>query len=376
METTEFEFIPQHDFFAELNFDLLDDQRFHGHIITCVTRLRKAQSCVVGVVYEAVQRGLPEADGCLTGREYFNKLGVSQSLYEAGMAIGKGIKDLDTIKHYFLNGQIQWTKLREVYRFISEDKQEWWLEQMSELSRAELKELLYVLGYKPRPLPKKDHELTSLKVKNSIRKMFVREFERACRADASIRTHTAFLAKLLACWRQIPKEQEKPLSPVTKESEDLKLEMLMSKAFEASMSQVERALERAKGDWSKLDIPRTIPKAVKEYVSAATSHLCAVPGCTCKIDKFHHLNRYSAYALHSPNWIRGLCNKHAALLDSGKVKQKDLGLPSPFDPKAAAIIDDLCRKKRLEAKKRKSLFTDGQTIQRRDGGKTVPGYGT
>ena len=375
MQKQEFDFIPQHNFFGEKNFNEFNDEKLHGHIITCASRLRKAQSCVVGVVYEAVNRGLPEADGCLTGREYFNKLGVSQYLYEAGMTIGKHVQKLEIIKHYFLNGQIQWTKLREVYRFIEEDKQEWWLEQMSMLSRSELKELLYVLGHKPRPIPKRDLEITSLKVENSIRKLFIREFEIASKSDPSIKTHTTFLSKLLSCWRKSSKVQIEPASPKTKDPEGVKLTALMSKAFEASMSQVERALERAKGDWSKLDIPRTIPKAVKEYVSAATGHLCAVPGCSCKIDKYHHLNRYSAYTLHSPNWIRGLCDKHAGLLDSGQVKQKDLGLPSPFDPKAAAIIDELCRNKRMEAKKSKVLFTDGRPSKESDEFKTIPGYG-
>ena len=356
------EFIRQHSFFPDMNFNNYDDPNLHGHLIKCARRLRKSQSCVVGLVYEAVQRGLPEADGCRTGREYFNKLGLSQSLYDAGMFIGKHIRGLELIKYYFMNGQIEWTKLRTVCRFIKKSNQEWWLQQLAELTRSELEKLLMSMGHKKPTRLKKDTELGTLRILNSMKKKFKREFEVASKADSSIKSQTIFLERLLSCWKEASSHsRQRPKSAPKSDIEEERLSTLLSNAFEASMLQLKRGLKRAKGDWAKIQIPREIPRPVKEYVRAATANLCAASGCTCKIDVFHHLDRYGLFPFHFPRSIAGLCKAHSGLIDCGKVSQESLGLPSPFDPKGAKNIDEMCRSKRLEAKRKRPLEKDDWT---------------
>ena len=381
MQIEELDFIRQHNYFKDKNFREIDAPELHKHLIKCSSRLRRAQNCVVGLVYEAVQRKLYEADGCLTGREYFNKLGITKHIYQAGMYIGRQIENLPIIKYFFMNGQIEWTKLKLVCRFIKEDDQKWWLEQISELSRSDLDKLLIAKGYKFTPSEKPPEALTTLRVQNRVRKQFIREFREAAENNSCIKNHTMFLAKLISCWRQLQKEEKAEVCKTQDNNdecddtkmEQVKLDALLLKAFEASIRQVQRALERVNGDWSKIQIPRSIPNHVKEYVLAATSGLCSVPGCNCRVEIFHHLDRFAQLKFHSPRLIAGLCDGHAGLIDSGKVSQESLGLPAPNDPKAARQIDEIHRKIRKEAKIRKLVESDDWQESIRKRRETGPG---
>ena len=373
MNVNNLDFVRQHNYYEEMNFDEVDNIGLHRHLTKCSQRLRRAQNCVVGLVYEAVKRELHRSAGFVTGREYFNRLGITQSIYEAGMTIGRRVEKLPLVKFFFMNGQIEWTKLKLVSRFIEEDNQEWWLQQISELSRSQLEKLLIAKGYKPSPQNKPPHQLATLRIQEGIRKKFIDEFRVAARSNPTIKNHTLFLSKLISAWRQMNEEDKaevckNPDVTATDSDEGLeeqKLDAKLLKAFEASMKQVENALKKAKGDWAKIEIPRTIPKAVREYVLAATGGICAVPGCNCKVAVLHHINRYAYMRFNSPNIITGLCDGHASLIDSGKVSQVSLGLPAPCDPKAAKRIDELHRKIRNTAR-RKKLRDSGDWQEARD----------
>ena len=113
------------------------------------------------------------------------------------------------------------------------------------------------------------------------------------------------------------------------------------RAHMAAVEQIERARERVHPDAADehIEVPRTIPQPVKDYVDLKYGFQCARPGCGGPIDVYHHIDGFSAIGIHPPNRILPLCATHNSLVHEGIETEAEWGFQKPWLEGNRAMID-------------------------------------